>query len=112
MFKWFTKRNFNQDEIEILNFGLELSASHFMIPVQDSLRERFPDLTQKERDRYNKVCQSVLKFGLNQVYRLINQRGITLALDDLKPNMLKKFPWVSDTAMRGIIFLGIYITQK
>jgi hypothetical protein len=33
-------------------------------------------------------------------------------VDDLKPMMLKKYPWVNEKNIGGIISMGIYITQK
>jgi hypothetical protein len=112
MFKWFTQKSLNQTEIDILNFGLEFTRTHFIQPIQAQLQERFPVLTRKERDKYNKVCQNALQFGLHEVYKLVNKKGTSLVVDDLKPFMLKKYPWVNEDNIRGMIYLGIYITQK
>jgi hypothetical protein len=113
MFKWLTQKSFNQTEIEILNFGLEVSTRYIQFqPTQAQLQEQFPVLTSKERDRYIKICRNALKFGLNEVYKLVNKKGTSLVVNDLKPMMLKKYPWVNEKNIGGMISMGIYITQK
>ena len=112
MFNLFFKKQSEHNEDEVLNFGLGVAITHYLRPIQEQLKTEFPVLTAAEQNHYNKVCQSVVKFGEKAIWRLFRKKGPDMKLEDLKPIMVRRYTWVSDKNVLSLITIGVYHIMK
>ena len=108
----FFKKNIPTD-VETLNAGLEIATKRMGQPIQAELRDKFPALTDEELEQYNDLCQKVYRYGINEVFKLIDKKiKRPLTAEDLKPLVIKKYAWVNQNNLLGLLYKGIYITVK
>ena len=79
-----------------LNLGVGLASRVYLKPIQEQLKTKSPVLTPAERNHYNKVCQPVVKFGANAVWKLYWKKGPDIKLEDLKSIVIRIYAWAND----------------
>jgi hypothetical protein len=104
-------------EDQILNTGLDMAmewGEHWLQPIQERLRKRYPRLSQSELDEYNAKCQATMKYGHNEVSRCWQAAAGNehAAQEKFHKQMLDHYPWVSTDNLRRLFSQGCYYAWK
>ncbi len=119
---------------EILNTGLKLAmefGENWLQPIQDRLSKEYPELTRKELNEYNQICQHVMKFGHtlaveaktgNRINNPIfekdkkDQEKAELEFkkrrNEFPSKVREKYEWVDDENLSKLFSQGCYYAMK
>lgn len=115
MFAWISRKRQPYKKDDILNDGLNLSLAFgkdWLKPIQKRLEKRYPELTQKELDAFNKTCTEARDFGHKKLYTVAETDKVAMNKDEFVSYFLNTYPWVSIKNSKSVYRQGLYYVFK
>ena len=109
-------------EDRIRNSGLKLAlrwGDEWMQPIQERLKQKFPNLTSSELDEHDLLCTQARNHGQNYIFdtlRKATDDGIQLSEKAFKKQfkdfVKNTYPWVNNSNLNSIFSQGMYYAWK
>jgi hypothetical protein len=99
----------------VLNDGLALAmdwGENWLSPIQSRLVLQHPQLAPHELDALNAVCQGAMRFALETIHSMVQQRGKSVLAEDFSPIFLQRYPWASSENTARLFGQGLYYAWK
>lgn len=103
---------------EILNIGLDFSmefGKNWLNPINQRLKNKFPDLTSVELEKCNNICKKVNKIANNFIFDNPVKNTTELTFVDFSEfeNFMKQdFDWISKKNLKRLYNQSCYYAYK
>jgi hypothetical protein len=87
----------------------------WLVPIQERLSQRLPELSPAQLSDINEICQSAMRAGHDIVKSLAQTRGTPSEYpnpEEFKANLLQKFPWIDEVNAGKLFSQGVYYSLK
>ena len=104
---------------EILNASLALAMEfgpNLNKPINSRLKKVFPELSRRERNGYNKICQDIVSFGrdymFDHFYNMKTEKDFELMKVKFTEDIRLRNNWINEENIRMLFNQACYYASK
>ncbi len=103
---------------EVANAGLKLSmefGEQWLEPIHNRLAARYPTLTDRVLERYDKLCKKINKTGHAYVRKnpvKVEGRVELMSMAVFEAFMVQQYPWINDDNLGQLYSQSCYYALK
>ena len=102
-------------EEQLLNYALSLAQEwgpNWMKPINDRLKNIYPDMEPKRVDKYSRVAREAMIEGYDVVSKMLESHGKNLSKEQFQESFIFKYPWVNERNISDLMSTGTYYHHK